>query len=161
MNARLAWVLAAGILVGCWPHETRPLTEDEARIVDRMCEAIADHARQSQDPMDEAISQAVDEVRSEGRIFAFEDERRSSGELKQGAVVCGRLYLHSRILAGSDRMKTRDCPFPLKLLYHEGVHLTQSSCLLVFSPAHAEQEAEEKAYRFAEAWSDYRRTFER
>ncbi len=146
MKVRLASVLGAGLMAGCWPHETRPLTESEARRVDRMCEAIAEHARRTDDPVDRAVSAAVEAARRDGRIAAFEDGQRPDGESKQGAVVCGRLYLHFSIL------DDEDSPSALMMLYHEGVHLTQSSCALIFSPRSAEDEAEERMRRFESAW---------
>ena len=147
------WPVVAGSLAGCcWPYETRPLTEPESRVVDRLCGMIADHARRSEHPDDLAVSQAIEAARREGRILAFEDDRRPRGDRKHGAVVMGRLYLHESLLDGGDSLRGRRCPYPLMMLYHEGVHLTQSTCLLIFSPGAAEHRAERESYRFAKEW---------
>lgn len=147
MSLRFLPVLA---LAGCWPHETRRLTEPEERLVDRMIEEIAEHARRTADPVDRSVLRAVEEARREGRISVFEDGVRSDGQAKQGAVVLGHLYLHSSLLADPERAGDR--PYALMMLYHEGVHLTQSSCALVFTPEVAEQEAETGMRRFRSAW---------
>lgn len=157
MKVRFAGIIAAGFLAGCWPHETRPLTESEERWVERMCEAIAGHAERTKDPVDRAVSKAVDEAHRDGRISAFEDSRGPGGYSKQGAVVCGRLYLHSSILDGKERLDVATCPYGLLMLYHEGVHLTQSMCALLMAPASCEEEAEDEMRRFEATWERRRR----
>ena len=115
---------------------------------------ISEHARRSQDPLQLSVSRAIERALAMDRVGAFEDTTKlPSGGDWHGAVMLGRLYLHASILNGRDSLEGPYCPYPLEMLYHEGVHLTQPCLSLIFAPDSSEDEAQAEARRFSEAWS--------
>ena len=133
------------------------MTDRESALVARMGSMISEHARRSNDPIELAVSGAIGEAMASGRVAAFEDKTLWSGSARHGAVVLGRLYLHASILDGAESLDVPYCPYPLEMLYHEGVHLTQSCVSLVFAAEASENGAREETKRFSDAWELERR----
>ena len=138
--------LLALALGGCYPLGVRPLTDEERPRVRLMSEAIAEHARSTDDPVHREVSREVERAVAEDRIEVFLETLGSPrGGQCDGLVVLGRVYLHASLL---ESRPPNGKLYSTLRLYHEGVHLTQSTCALLFTPGRAEAEAVASTLRF-------------
>jgi hypothetical protein len=139
-------ILPAVFLCGCYPLGVRPLTEDERSRVRLMSAAIEEHARSTEDPVHREVSRRVVQAVQEDRVEVFRDTLGAPhGGHCDGLVVLGRVYLHASLLG---EKPPNGKLYSTLRLYHEGVHLTQSICLLFFLPGRAEAEAAASTLRF-------------
>jgi hypothetical protein len=139
-------IVPAVFLCGCYPLGVRPLTDDERGRVRMMSAAIEEHVRATDDPVHREVARAVDRAVQQDRVEVFKDTLGAPhGGHCDGLVVLGRVYLHASLLGETP---PNGKLYSTLRLYHEGVHLTQSSCLLFFQPGRAEQEAAAATLRF-------------
>jgi len=129
------------LVAACAPHLTRPPTEAERAGLGRMVQALKAHAGRTGDPGDELVATAADDVVRSDRVLLFEDSPR-----RYGYVILGRLYLHDSLFDDDGAWEA----FSLEMLYHEGVHLTQSCCELFLTPRRMEAEAKARTRKFFE-----------
>jgi len=145
---------AAGALpAGCAPHATRPLSEREAGVVERMCLMIHRVAAESGSATVGEVAEALDGARRAGDVLVYDDPPGPAGD--DALTVRSRVYLRERLLREEGRRFDEEFAYALRLFYHEGVHLTQSWCTLTFSPGRAEEEAK----RETSVFGDYARLY--
>lgn len=146
-------VVFSAAISGCYPHKTRPLNDREVPIIERMSAMIKEVAAKTDDATVKTVEETLSAVVRNGKVRVYSDEPSQPGE--SAITVMGRVYLHENLLVDDGRTYTDSYEFALEMFFHEGVHLTQSYCTLVFSPKRSEAEADEKTYTFG----DYLRTY--
>ncbi len=124
--------LALLLVCGCgFPYQTPPATPEELTAIDELTRAISDHADRTGDLLDRGVA---DELRK-APIAIFDDDPCVGGYLSYGTTRLGRVYLYAGLFGPLRRRET------LRVLYHEGVHLTQGWWRLLTDSAGAEDEA--------------------
>jgi hypothetical protein len=152
VRIRFPALLAAGAatLSGCFPYESRVLTERESLAIERMCSLIRKAAKEAQSAAVREVGDALSRAHRDGNILVFDGEQNRTN--KDGFTARSTVYLRESLLQDAE-----DPADGLLNLFHEGVHLTQSWCGLVFAPDGAEREAD----RATRVFADYLRLYGR